>query len=483
MGQGLTGDVVNVGAGLLAGMGDPAMAVGGSVIGMGLKAGGLIPKSLLASTAAEDTLFKSMGRGAIEGGTVAAMMEPATMLRDSMYQQDHSLTDSLHNVGMGVVFGSALEGLKYGGRRLGDYMSGGPEKGPAVGADSPEVADKIRAIEQVSAQMSEGKRPTLEPLHDHAELERSGEGPRPPGSEHLAYEHEPVNTDAPVTKQYYLGTEGGNESLHGAADVRNSSTDFGPGLYGSDKLASENGIAASDFNEGGPGLVHQFETQEAKLFDTEKPLDQATASLLSESVKDQEPHLAKELAKGEISLRQFYDSAGEEGKKAMSTALSASGYDGLHYTETDAGAKRNGVMMFPDKAENVRQTGEPYAANPDVKGGLTPEEASARLKDYGSRENDLLHSQSEVEANKALNDRATSKEVNPEDDSFVQQEHEAALKQALAASEKGNLSKSDQAILDEIQGKAGESEVPTLSQRKKLGSDTLQAMANCIVEH
>lgn len=501
-GQGLTGEALNVGVGLVAGMGDPAFVAGGELIGMaakvkGLAAGGEAIGASVGSEAAAGaglaaegadiaaqkslTFGQRIKHGVIGGGVAAAAMEPFQAARDSLYQQDHAMTDSLHNIAMGMATGAALEGLKWGGSKLGEW--GGGKLNDYIERRN---AESLPEVQSAAAQIMDGKRPSLAPMREHAALERGGDGPRPPGSEILDYNHIPLDTNEPINKQYYVGVAGGSENLHDAADVRNSSTDFGPGLYGSDKLASENGIAASDFNEGGPGLVHQFGVEGAKLFDTEKPIDEGTANLLAENVKDQEPKLAKELAKGEINVRQFYDSAGAEGKAAMSTTLKESGYDGVHFTEEDAGQRRNGVMMFHDGEElsgKVAQTGEPMSANPAVKGGLTPQEASDHMKSYGAKENDLLHSQAEVDQNKALTERANSGAVNVEDQSYVDQEHKAAMDSVKNLADKGLLSKDGQAALDEITGKSEDPEAPSLSKLKKLGSDTMKAMANCIVEH
>ena len=473
MGQGLTGEALNVGAGLIAGMGDPTMVAGGSLIGTALKTSKFLP-ALLKS----ETLAGGLARGALEGGTIAAAMEPAQMARDAMYQQDHSLSQSLTNIAMGMAQGAALEGLKYGGRKFGEYVAD-----RWLGRGTP-IEDQTRKVEQAAAAMNEGKRPMLDVLDAHADQEKSGLGPRPPGSEHLNYEWQPVNTDQPVTKKYFLGTQLGNDKLHEVANGERgaANADFGTGLYGSDRLASENGYAASDFSQV-PGMIHQFETNEAKLFDLDRPLDQAGAKELAAEVEKYSPQIAKDLREGDISARQAYEQMSREAKDGLNKALSAKGYDGLSWVDENSGEKRNGMMMFPDKAENVNVTGEPYQSNPDLKGGLTQEEAKYALQQYASPENDIFHSKEQEEHFEQVAKRIEAGEGNTEDQAYLDETHQRAAQFAKVAMEKGLLSPEDQRVLQEILGGASEGEGPSLKDKKNTGQKLLQAMADCIVEH
>jgi hypothetical protein len=382
LGQGVISEGANLAASLLIGAGDPLMIGGGMALGAALKG-----TSLFARTAegafARPGLLPTLGRGAIEGGAVMVPLEIADVARNRQYQQDFSMTESLANIAMGMGFGMTVEGLKFAGRE--GFARAKVAAENWLGRNT-KAEDNARFSEMAAGQMAEGKRPMITPVLEAIQRERDGAGPIPEGGSRLEYAYEKTDTSQPVNKRYYLGTNSQAEQLHVAApEAKNSTTDFGVGLYGSDKLASENGFAASSLNES-PGIIHQYETQGAKLFDTEASLDQGTAAILAAEIRPFEKNVAKALVDGDISLRQAYDHMPGEAKARLNEKLSELGYDGLHYTEGEGAGKRNGIMMFPDKAENVRVLDEKIQSDPTVKAGLSQDELDGIVRRYNAKE-------------------------------------------------------------------------------------------------
>ncbi len=472
--------VVNFGTGLLVGAGDPAMFLGGKAIGMALKGSSMVPAFLKG-----ESLLPSLSRGAVEGAAVMAPLEVGDVLRNRAYERDVSMTESLKNIAMGGAFGATLEGIGFAAREFPGYIKSASEKFLPRGA---KVEDNARAVEMAAGQLELGKRPNINPVIEAFSRERSGEGPRPPGYEHLDQPHIPVDASQPVTKEYYLGSHSQVEQLHlAAADGQhgNASTDFGQGLYGSDSLAAENGYAASSFGEtaGSPGLIHRFETQQAKLFDTERPLTKDEAQALAPAIAPIDKQIAKDLVSGDLNLRQAYDHLSMEAKNELNKRVETLGYDGLHFKDGTDAAPRNGVMMFPDKAENARVTGEPIQADPSVKGGLTESELSAANEKMTAPESEVLHSVQENAIHENTVKRIEEGAAKLDDDTYLADQHKEAMDFIKIAEEKGLLSEADKALVQEILGSSNEGFGPSLKDKESLANKTLKAMANCIVEH
>lgn len=471
--------LLNLGTGLLVGAGDPAMVGIGAAMSAALKGGAILRGGALFARNAEGGFVKAgfgatLARGGIEGAAAMVPIEAADVARNRMYERDVSMTESLTNIAHGAAFGATLHGTLFGARKAWENRGWVAEKFGGVFRRRTQVED-VMAAELASKQMAEGKRPTVQPVLEHLKRERDGAV----DIGKLPYEFQPLDTSVPVTKEYYLGAQSASERLHDVAPIGgNSSTDFGGGLYGSDRISAENGFASSDIH-GVPGLIHRFETQGAKLFDTEAPLDQATAAILAGEIKPFERDVAKAVADGEITLRQAYEHLPAEAKDQLNKKLSELGYDGLHYTEGE-GAQRNGVMLFPDKAESVRVTGEPYQADATMKDGLTPAENQAAMEKYAARENELFHSKEEDAAIDAAKKELET--YDPDDPEHVETEYARTVDLLKQLDEKGALSEQQKAIVDEVLGKSN-GEGPSLSELKSQGEGLVKEMGACVVEH
>lgn len=423
----------------------PEYSVGGWAAGGAMR---------LAGVAGAATAGGAMARGAAEFAIGAAPSEFANLARDSQYEYDTSMTDSLKNLVLAGVMGAAVHGLSYK-FKVGDYANKGPKE-PPVDPISPE--ERALVAETAANQMIDGKRPMIAPLVQMMHNERVGAGPRPDTdfSGRSFNEFEPLPQDGRFEARVFNGT--GSRVEHPGklppSAVTADGMNLGVGQPGTSDLFLENARSLPN-----NGLIHNMEVN-GKFVNLDEPMKPIESKVLEKFLADN-PETAARLRKdpnsgykhGESApfLRNVYNGLTQDEATELNRRLSQAGYDGLHYEGAANQNKHNGILIFPDKAEGVVKSAQ--ALEPDERFAGTPSAEDIRkyIEAYNAPQNDLMHSEDELARLNEIQKRLDTQPISVEDSAYVDQVHQEQVENARRMlSENENLSEENRQLLQDI---------------------------------
>lgn len=472
--DGIFGGAARFGAEVLV-AGPEAMLFGAGV-GAGFRAAGLGMTRGLGARAAI-----SFGENVI-GGIPG---EAAALYRDQRQHFDVEVTDALRNIAVGGLFGTALEvgPQAWTHYRIGERASDRVRSAGKRAADALGVRERIAAVEAAVKQMSDGKSPVIGPAIKFFKdrLEGVVRPKEIPGKE------APTIGNNIVSGRFYGASPSRVEelALRGPEDSYSGGTFFGPGLRGSSDLAVENAAAARN-----GGLIHQFDVN-AKLIDVDDIIPREVLPALKDIGEIEK--LVAEIQKGEpVSLREIYDNLSPEQAKELSGKLSSMGYDGLHGKEGPTGSERDFVHIFPDKAETSVRAGEPMENDPSIEPKMGEGEIDQLDSQYKAKENDMFHSQEELDASAEKVKRA--QEVDATEEEFAQEQLDGVFDMAKRLEEEGELTPEGSQMLKDFQQSTKEPKgVPAADraapenvapkpfyEKVKDGERIIKSMFNCV---
>ncbi len=432
----------------------------------------------LAGVASEMGLAGRMATGFAENAVGVAPIELANVYRDRQEMMDVGMTDVLKNAAVAGLLGAGIHGAF--GARPGDAERA-RIKAREEGLPPPPPPPEASVMQEVAAnQMLEGKRPMVQPLVSMLQRERAGEGARPvsDASGRAESNYQDLGTSESVKGIFYNGTEGRveNQGMVPPQPIESGGVYLGVGQGGVSDIFKANADSLPT-----SGIIHQMEV-EGKLAPVDVPMPDKVKGIVEKSLAEMgEPNLIKD-----DSLRDVFANLTNPQIDAINKKLQDAGYDGLHYEGGSDTNPHNGIVVFPERAPD---TVRPMAAlEPDQRfsGAPSKEELQKYLEAYNAPQNDLLHSEDDLAKQAAVQKRLDEGKFTADDESFVDEQHQAAKEQAKALlAESENLSKEDRAILEEIMGKKAEEKPgaepePTLQDKAKMGETTIKAITNCV---